>query len=96
MKTDLNTTEFLNGNIGIKISSNEQSQFLINLSQKNGFDVGSYEEFKTDTYKEYPYYFIEDNWQLQACDSLENLLYSCEESANFEDWFELKEEIKND
>lgn len=88
--------QFLNGGVAINVRSDHHSQFLINLSQENGFDVGSYNGIETDTYKEYPYYFIEDNWQLQASNDTEDVLYNCESIVEFEELFELEEEIKND
>lgn len=89
MKNNLEIKDFLNGVIAIKVNSNEQSRYLINLSKEDGFDVGESEDiFEVDTYRRYPYYFIEDNWQLQASDSIDNALYNCESVENFEDWFE--------
>lgn len=62
-----NIERFLNGEIAIHVETLDQSKFLINLSLKNGFPKDGCEDvFHVNTYKDYPYYFIEDKMQLQA------------------------------
>lgn len=93
MKINLNESEFLSGKIRIRVSNNEQSKLLINLARENGFDIGNTNDsFEIDTWILYPWYFIEDDWQLQACDTKMNAYCDVEEIADFEDWFDLVED----
>ena len=88
MKNNLEIKEFLNGTVAIEVNSDEQSRYLIKLSKDNGFDTGDdCNGIEINTYKEYPYYFIEDNWQLQASNSRDNVLYNCESIEKFNYWF---------
>lgn len=88
MKNNLEVSSFLDGTVAIEVSTDEQSRYLIKLSKDNGFDVGVEKDaIEIDTYKKYPYYFIEDNWQLQASETLDNALYNCEYAETFEVWF---------
>lgn len=68
--------EFLSGQIAVHVTNEEQSKFLIDLSERNGLsnEKGS-KEFSVDTYKDYPFYFVESNSQIKASVSEENLAY---------------------
>lgn len=56
--------EFLRGQVLIKVSSREQSLFLIELAMKNGINVEY--PFNIRTYVSFPYYFVEGQEQINA------------------------------
>lgn len=83
---------FLKGDVAIKVSTDEQSEWLINFVENNGYPQNPNDEdiIKVDTYKEYPYYYIEDRFQLQASKEMENYFgyeHYYEEVFDFEDYF---------
>jgi hypothetical protein len=84
--------EFLGGIIAIKVKSLEESRFLINLASEHGYPrEGADPMFEDDTYLEYPYYFIEQDDQLQANKTEDGALLDVEEICDFEAIFgELK------
>ncbi|SEU09486.1 hypothetical protein SAMN05443270_3097 [Lacrimispora sphenoides] len=88
MKKEYETEQFIKGAIAIRVVSDEQSRFLIKLSVENGFENGDSNDYITeDTYKRYPYYYIEDDYQLQASQYKETAIEECGEVMEFETWF---------
>ena len=77
--------EFLSGRVAIKVKSIEESRYIINLAKEHGYPKEGCEPmFEDDTYLEYPYYFIEDDCQLQANTYRRNVQDWCEEVCTFE------------
>jgi len=80
--------EFLSGRVAIKVKSLEESRYLINLAKEHGYPKEGCEPmFEDDTYLEYPYYFIEQDDQLQANKTADGALLDVEEICEFENIF---------
>lgn len=83
--------EFLNGEIAIHVTTQNQSKHLIKLAKENDFlisDEDGFDEFTEDSYIEYPYYFIENDYQLNATMEADNVYhYNIDEICEFSDIF---------
>lgn len=59
--------DFLHAKTIIHVVSKEQSEFIINFCEENGVKrSGGKRVFDVDTYKEYPYYYIDSENKLNA------------------------------
>lgn len=88
MRHILNEEDFLNGTVAIKVKSLDESKYLINLALESGYPKeGSEPMIENNTYLEYPYYFIEQDNQLQATMYRANLKDLCYEVCVFETIF---------
>ena len=82
--------QFLDGVTGIKVTSLNQSRFLIKLAEENNLlnnDNDNIEDFTEDSFIKYSYYFIENNCQLQANMTESGALEEVKEVVDFETMF---------
>lgn len=77
--------QFLDGTIGVRVFTLEQSKYVIKWAEEHGYPREDADEmFDADTYLDYPYYFIELDYQLQANQTEGGALDDVEEVVDFE------------